>query len=136
MKDRQTFNYDHANLADQLSCAGELEHAYMHFLKTAATLEEDEAVFYLTMAEMTKNFRREFMREHFPDVKDQDWCLVKCLCALQQRIYESCNTSHKDLKEINSLWATTMEHIFGIDMSDCATCRADREKEAQSEPLS
>lgn len=125
----KTFDFDKANLADQLGVVEELEHAYSHLLKTASTLEEGEAVFYLTTAQMVKDFRREFMREHFPNVEDKDWCLVKAFSAVKQRIYESANTSYKDLKTINELWALVMEHIFGVDMSDCVACTQDKGEE-------
>lgn len=127
------FDFDKANLADQLSCVGELEHAFMHACKTASTLKENEAVFYMTLAEMIKDYRREFMREHFPKVEEKDWCLIKALEAIRQRVYESANTSYKDLKGINILWAMTMEHIFGVDMSNCVACAEDKgEKDENS----
>lgn len=129
--EKKDFNFDLANLADQISCVGEIEHAYMHALKSASSLEEEDAVFYLTLADMLKQFRRDFMREHFPDVDEHDWCLLKALESIRQRVYESANTSYEDLRRTNDLWSMVMGHIFDVDMSGCISCREDRNEEAQ-----
>ena len=126
--DTQKFDFDSANLADQISVIGELEHAYFHAIKSASTVEEIDAVYYLTVASMIKDFRRDFMREHFPDIKETDWCLLKAIETVRQRVYESSNSSYKDLKQINDLWSLITEHIFGTDMSGCVSCREDMEK--------
>lgn len=134
---QKSFDFDKANLADQLTTVGELEHAYFHAIKSASTLEEADAVFYLTLASMLKDFRRNFMRKHFPKVKETDWCLLKAIETARQRIYESANTSYEDLKEINNLWALVMEHIFEVDLSGCVACIEDRgenSEEGQEDP--
>ena len=122
------FDFDNANLADQLTVIGACEHLYEHLLKTASTLEEEDAVFYLTVADMTKDFRRKFMREHFPEVKEQDWCILKAVDTIRQRVYESANTSYEDLRDVNNLWALVMEHVFGVDLSACVSCREDKDE--------
>lgn len=122
------FDFDNANLADQLTVIGACEHLYEHLLKTASTLEEEDAVFYLTVADMTKDFRRKFMREHFPEVKEQDWCILKAVDTIRQRVYESANTSYEDLRDVNNLWALVMEHVFGVDLSACISCREDKDE--------
>ena len=127
MDDKPTFNYDTANLADQISCIGELEHAYYHALKSASSVEETDAVYYLTLASMIKDYRRKYMREHFPDIKETDWCLLKAIETVRQRVYESSESSYKDLKEVNDLWSLITEHIFEKDMSGCAVCKADKD---------
>lgn len=126
--EKTTFNFDTANLSDQITVVGNLEHLYMHLLKSASTLEENEAVFYLTLAQMVKEYRREFMREHFPNVGEKDWCVLKAVETVRQRVYESASTSHKDLKETNDIWSLITEHIFGVDMSGCSACKEDKEK--------
>lgn len=125
-EDTKKFDFDNANLADQITVIGELEHLYMHALKTASTLGEEEGFFYMTLAHMTKELRRRFMREHFPDVREEDWCILKAADTIRQRIYECANTSHKDLEEVNNLWALVMEHIFGVDLSACIACKEDK----------
>lgn len=126
--DKNTIDFDNANLADQISAIGELEHAYYHALKSASSLEEEDAVYYLTVASMIKDFRRRFMREHFPDVNETDWCLLKAIETIRQRVYESSESSHADLKEVNDLWSLITEHIFEVDMSGCVSCRSEIEK--------
>lgn len=133
--DTQKFDFDNANLADQLTVVGCCEHLYEHLLKTASTLEEEDAVFYLTVADMTKEFRRKFMREHFPEVKEQDWCIVKATSTLLQRVQESANTSYENLRDVNNLWALVMEHIFGVDLSACVSCREDMKEGSHEDSL-
>ena len=135
MDTKPSFNFDHANLADQITCVGCLEHIFMHACKSASVSEGDDAVFYQTIAEMAKDFRRKFMREHFPDVKETDWCLLKAADALRQRVYECANTSHQDLTDVNNLWSTVMEHIFGVDLSGCVACREDKGEEEKPEGI-
>ena len=127
MGEEKTFNYDNANLADQITVIGYLEHVYDHCCKSASVSKPEDAVFYMTIADMAKSFRRRFMKEHFPDVKDEDWCLLKAIEQVRQRVYESAHTSHKDLKEANDLWSEITEHIFGVDMSGCSSCASDKE---------
>lgn len=123
---KETFDHDAANLADQLTVVGTAEHIYEHARKAASVLPEDKAVFYLTIASMARDFRREFMREHFPDVTELDWCLIKATDTLRQRVYESTD-SYEANKKINEIWSTMMEHIFGVDLSGCSVCRAEKE---------
>lgn len=131
----KNFDFDKANLADQLTVVGLSEHLYEHCLKTASTLEEEDAVFYLTIADMAKQFRRGFMKEHFPEVKEQDWCIIKACDALRQRVYESANTSYENLRDINNLWALVMEHIFGVDLSQCIACKEDMKNGSHEDSL-
>lgn len=129
------FDFNNANLADQITVIGHLEHLYEHCLKAASTLEEEDAVFYITLADMAKNFRRDFMSRHFPEVKETDWCILKAIESVKQRVYESAHTSHEDLKTANDLWSLITEHIFEVDMSGCSACREDREKGSHEDSL-
>ena len=123
--DKKVF-FENANLADLVTIIGECEHCFMHACKAAAASEKEEAVFYQTMADLIKDFRRRFMKEHFPDVEDRDWCLLKSCDSLRQRVYESAHTSHEDLKGVNDIWSEVTEHIFGVDMSGCSACANDK----------
>ena len=126
MSDKKDFNYDTANLADQISVIGFCEHVYDHCCKSASVSTPEDAVFYMTIADMIKNYRRRFSAEHFPDIKEEDWCLLKAIEQVKQRVYESAHTSHEDLKEINDIWSEVTEHIFGVDMSGCSACAEDK----------
>lgn len=123
----EKFDFDKANLADQITAVGELEHIFYHANKSASVVPKEKAVFYQTVADMTKEFRRDFMRRHFPNVTDEDWCLLKAVETVRQRVYESAHTSYEDLKAVNDLWSIITEHIFGVDMSGCAVCKADKD---------
>lgn len=124
---KKGFDFDNANLADQITVVGFIEHGYDHCCKAAASSSKEDAIFYMTVADMLQSFRRRFMKEHFPNVKETDWCLLKATEQIRQRVYESAHTSYKDLKEANDIWAVVMEHIFGIDMSSCIQCKEDKE---------
>lgn len=126
MGNKNTFNFDTANLADQISVVGFCEHVYDHCCKSAAVSNKEDAVFYMTIADMIKEYRRNFMKEHFPDVKDVDWCLLKSIEQVKQRVYESAHTSYEDLKGVNDIWSEVAERIFGIDMSGCSACKEDK----------
>lgn len=129
-KSEKTFNFNEANLSDQITVVGELEHIYLHACKSASVSTKEDAVHYMTVAELAKDFRRKFMKRHFPDVDEKDWCLIKTTDAMRQRVYESASTSYEDLKAANDLWSVVMEHIFEIDLSGCAACRSDQGKES------
>lgn len=133
MSEEKTFNFDHANLSDQITVIGACEHVYDHCCKSASVSSKEDAVFYMTISSMIKDFRRRFMKDHFPDIKDEDWCLLKAIEQVRQRVYESTNTSYKDLKEINDIWSEITEHIFGVDMSGCSVCKEDKELKGSHE---
>lgn len=126
MDKKGNFNFDTANLADQISVMGFCEHVYDHCCKSAAVSKKEDAVFYMTIADMIKEYRRNFMKKHFPDVKDEDWCLLKSIEQVRQRVYESAHTSYDDLKGVNDIWSEVTEHIFGVDMSGCSACKEDK----------
>ena len=129
MEHNNAFDFNTANLVDQITVIGNCEHLYFHANKSASVCEnKNEALFYMTLAGMTTDFRRYFMREHFPEVGEKDWCVLKAVETLRQRIYESASASQEDLARINEIWTYTTEHIFGIDLSGCAVCRTDKEE--------
>lgn len=134
MNNEPTFDFDKANLSDHITVIGTCEHIFEHACKSASTLEKDDAIFYQTLADMTKEFRRNFMKQHFPKVSEQDWCILKATDTLRQRVYESAYTSYNDLKAINELWSTVMEHIFEVDLSNCNACQTEREGDILGEP--
>lgn len=128
------FNFDQANLADQITVIGTCEHIFEHACKSASVSNKEDTVFYQTLADMTKDFRRAFMKRHFPTVTETDWCLLKATDTLRQRIYESAYTSYEDLKAVNELWATLMEHIFNEDLSGCTACKTDKNEDRLEKP--
>lgn len=129
----EKFDFDKANLADQITVIGNCEHIFYHANKSASVVPKEKAVFYQTVADMTKEFRRDFTRRHFPNVTDEDWCLLKAVETVRQRVYESAHTYYEDLKAVNDLWSIITEHIFGVDMSGCSSCASDREEKGSHE---
>lgn len=123
---KNDFDFDSANLADQITVIGFLEHVYDHACKSASVSKPEDAIFYMTIADMVKEYRRNFMKRHFPNIKDKDWCLLKSIEQVRQRVYESAHTSYDDLKGVNDIWSEVTEHIFGVDMSGCSACANDK----------
>ena len=128
----KTFNHDKASVADKIRLIGELEHIRAHALRSAASVwtEEDdsEAVKYLVMAKRAQTLRREYMKNHFNEIKDTDWCLCKSAACLRQVLYEVNNGWPEELKElddfVDEIWGNALE----MDLSDCVACKEDREQ--------
>ena len=117
-------------LSDKISVIGELEHAIYHTRKSAGVVEdEDKKTFYLTMAQMFLDFRRAYMKRHFPNCPDELWCLVKATETARQRVYEADEGDVEDIEGIDAIWANVMEELTGKDLSGCSSCREDKEEE-------
>lgn len=114
-------------LADKISVIGNLEHIVYHARKSAGVVEDEEAeTFYLTIAQMATDFRRAYMKRHFPDCPDDLWCLVKATETARQRVYEADEGDVEDIEGIDAIWVNVMERLTGKDLSDCASCKEDR----------
>ena len=126
-------NFDHskAGVSDKIALISELEHARRHALRAAASAwrEEDdsESNRYLILAKRAQELRREYMRKHFGELKDTDWCLCKTAACLRQLAYEVCESDTIELKEIDDFVDEIWGEALGQDLSDCAACRSDRE---------
>ena len=122
-------NHKSKTLADKISVIGELEHAIYHARKSAGVVEdEDKKTFYLTTAQMFLDFRRAYMKRHFPECPDELWCLVKATETARQRVYEADEGDVEDIEDIDAIWANIMEELTGEDLSDCASCKSDKEE--------
>ena len=128
---KKTFDHGKASIADKLLLVGELEHGRRHCVRSAASVwrEEDdsESIQYLLWAKRFQEIRREYMRKHFSDLEDSDWCLVKVCASLRQLVYEVCEGDIEELKELEDLVDEITGKALGMDMSDCASCVDDRE---------
>ena len=100
----KTFNHNKASVADKILLIGELEHGRRHCLRAAASVwrEEDdsEAFQYLIWAKRFQETRRAYMKKHFSELKETDWCLFKVCASLRQLTYEVCVSGVEELKEI------------------------------------
>lgn len=127
----KTFNHDKASVSDKIRLIGELEHIRAHALRSAASVwrEEDdsEAVKYLVIAKRAQTLRREYMKNHFNEIKDTDWCLCKSAACLRQVLYEVNNGWSEELKELDDFVDEIWGQALDMDLSDCVACKEDRE---------
>lgn len=126
----KTFNHDKASISDKIRLISELEHIRTHALRSAASVwEEDddsEAVKYLIIAKRAQTLRREYMKNHFNEIKDTDWCLCKSAATLRQILYEVNNGWPEELKELDDFVDEIWGQALDMDLSDCVVCREDR----------
>ena len=130
---KKTFDHAKGSVADKIRLIGELEHARAHALRAAASvLQEEESddsdsTRYLILAKRAQELRREYMRKHFGELKDTDWCLCKSAACLRQIAYEVCEGDAAELKELDDFVDEIWGAALGMDLSDCVSCVDDRE---------
>lgn len=126
----KTFDHKKASIADKILLVGQLEHGRNHCVRAAASVwrEEDdsESIQYLLWAKRFQEIRREYMKKHFGDVKESDWCLVKVCASLRQLAYEVCEGDATELKEMEDLVDEICGRALDVDLSDCAACKEDK----------
>lgn len=130
IENEKTFNHARANVADKLLLIGQLEHGRNHCVRSAASVwkeEDDSDSFqYLVWAKRFQEIRREYMRKHFGELKETDWCLIKVCASLRQLTYEVCEGDTEELKEIEDIIDEITGRALDMDLSSCASCREDR----------
>lgn len=130
LETEKTFNHNKAAVADKIRLIGELEHIRAHALRAAAsTWEEDddsESVKYLVIAKRAQSLRRDYMKNHFNDLKDTDWCLCKASASLRQVLYEVNDGCPEELKELDDFVDEIWGGALDMDLSDCIACKEDR----------
>lgn len=121
-------DHESKTISDKVTAIGELEHVLYHARKSASVKLEDEEleIFFQTVARMALDFRRKYMKKHFPDCPDELWCLGKAVETARQRIYEADEGDTEDLNDIDAIWSTVWGKITGKDLSDCAVCKDDK----------
>lgn len=82
---------------------------------------------YLIIAKRAKEIRRDYMRKHFGDIDQYSWCLCKSAACLRQLAYEVAEGDAEELREIDDLVDEIWGKTLGVDLSDCESCRSDRE---------
>lgn len=131
-QDKKTYDHNKGHVADQIALISELEHIRRHAIRAAASTwtEEDdsEAVRYLVIAKRAQTIRREYMRNHMSEIKEADWCLCKASASLRQLLYEVNEGWPEELKEIDDLIDDIWGPALDMDLSDCASCREDKEE--------
>lgn len=128
--ERENFDHAKAGVGDRIAAIGEMEHLRRHALRSAISLEEgnESAFSYLVWAKTLQDMRREYMRKHFGEIDDKLWCMCKSAACLRQLAYEVDGDDANFLKEVDNLvddiWGTAVNK----DLSDCESCRSDREE--------
>lgn len=129
---QKTFDHGKASVADKILLVGELEHGRRHCVRSAAAAwreEDDSDSFqYLVWAKRFQELRRKYMKEHFRELKESDWCLMKVCASLRQLTYEVCEGKMEELKELEDLIDEITGKALGMDMSDCLACKEDKEE--------
>ena len=134
---KKTFNHNKASVSDKIRLVSELEHIRAHALRSAVSaLGEEEksddcdfpSTKYLIIAKRAKELRREYMRKHFGELKDTDWCLCKAAACLRQIAYEVCEGEIEELREIDDFVDEIWGDALGMDLSSCVSCAEDRQE--------
>lgn len=117
-----------ANISDKITALGNIEHILYHARKSASVKVEDvdASTFYQTVARMALDFRRRYMKKHFPDCPEELWCLGKAVEIARQRVYEADEGDTEDLADIDAIWSMIWGEIAHEDLSGCSVCRADK----------
>lgn len=129
---KKTFNHAKGSVADKIALLSELEHTRRHALRAAASaLQEEESddsdsTRYLILAKRAQELRREYMRKHFGELKDTDWCLCKSAACLRQLAYEVCEGDAVELRELDDFVDEIWGEALNMDLSDCVACAEDR----------
>lgn len=136
----KTFDHSKASVSDKIALVSELEHCRRHALRAAASAlgeerdddsefkEREESTRYLIIAKQAQTLRRDYMRKHFGELKDTDWCLCKAAACLRQIAYEVCEGDVEELREIDDFVDQIWGEALGMDLSDCESCRSDRQE--------
>ena len=128
--ERENFDHAKAGVGDRIATVGEMEHLRRHALRSAISSEEGSELAFscLVWAKQLQDMRREYMRKHFGEIDDKLWCMCKSAACLRQLAYEVDGDDANFLKEVDNLvddiWGTAVNE----DLSDCESCRSDREE--------
>ena len=129
-QNEKTFDHDKASVTDKIRLIGELCHIRHHALRAAVSVwrEEDdsESLSYLILAKRAQVLRREYMKRHFGEIKDTDWCLCKAAACLRQVAYEVNSGEAEELKELDDFVDEIWGAALGLDLSDCHACQGDK----------
>lgn len=129
MEDEQETKYKTLNTSDHIRVISECEHIYSHSKRSQQVAAgTDDEVFYQVIANKAKALRRKYMRTYFPDCDEKLWCLGKATASLRQVAYEADEGHAELLKDVDDLVDSIWEKISGKDLSDCESCRADRQE--------
>lgn len=128
-EEEQAKKYQTLNISDHIRFIGECEHIKAHAERSKQVAAgTDDEVFYQTIANEIKDLRRKYMRTYFPDCDEKLWCLGKATASLRQVGYEADEGHAELLKEMDNIVDEVWQKITNEDLSDCQSCRADRQE--------
>lgn len=129
-KNQKTFDHEKASVSDKIRMVGELEHARAHALRAAAASwredDDSDSIKYILLAKRAQTLRRDYMKKHFGDIKDTDWCLCKSAACIRQIAYEVCEGDIEELKELDDFVDEIWGQALDMNLSDCVACKEDR----------
>lgn len=131
MEDSQKpFNHAKAGTGDRIALISELEHSRRHAIRSAIVLcteeKPEEAFKFFVWAKQLMDLRRSYMGKHFANVDTKHWCLCKSTACLRQLAYEVEGDDSDFLTELDNLVDQIWSDATGEDLSDCESCRADK----------
>ena len=128
--ERENFDHAKAGVGDRIAAISEMEHLRRHALRSAISSEEGSELAFncLVWAKQLQDMRREYMRKHFGEIDDKLWCMCKSAACLRQLAYEVDGDDANFLKEVDNLVDDICGTAVNKDLSDCESCRADREE--------
>lgn len=109
---------------DTLRLLGELEHTRFHALSSATNTENE--VPYLVLSKDCQDARRDIQKHYFPNIKEKDWCLIKCAARLLQIMEETASSDIDEVKRIRAIIDSTILVATREDISGCENCRKDK----------
>ena len=116
----KTFDHNKASVSDKIRLVSELEHIRAHALRAAASSwredDDSDSVRYLILAKRAQTLRREYMKNHFGEIKDTD---------LSSQFSNIPSQFHK-LKEIDDFVDEIWGQALDMDLSECIACKGDR----------
>ena len=128
MKDRK---HTTTSISDKVALIAELEHTRRHALRSMISndIPQEDRIFYAVLAEKAKETRRKLMEQNFPECPNELWCLGKSTACLRQLSYELFSGDDLMVREIDEIVDMVWEKITGEDLSDCESCKSDRDNE-------
>ena len=121
------FDHEVASISDKIALIAELEHIRRHALRSAAVSTNGrEITHYLITANQARDNRRALMKEFFPSIRDEDWCLCKSAACLRQLAYEIWDEDAEELRELDNLVDNIWGKALNKDLSGCAACKEDK----------
>lgn len=121
-------NHDILAISDKIALLAEIEHERHHLARSAhVTTNPDKKFFYQVKAEQAKQLRRK-VQAKWLNTDEEDWCLVKSSARLKWLNEEVLKEDVDLYSEIEQFTDDIIGNAFGVDVSGCKACVADRDE--------